>query len=73
MKVEYSINGEDYAAQRYALVVPAGTTSRSYWIKISVDNKTKSASFVGDFNWVLNAADDVKENESYRTLTSLEI
>ena len=30
MKVEYSINGTDYSANRYAVVVPANTANKSY-------------------------------------------
>ena len=70
MKVEYSIDGTTYSEQRYAVVVPAHTSNRSYWIKISIENKAKNASFVGDFNWLLSACDP--QAESYLSLTSLE-
>ena len=70
MKVEYSINGTDYSENRYAVVVPANTANRSYWIKISIDNKAKSASFTGDFNWLLTGCDE--QEDSYISLTSVE-
>ena len=47
MKVEYSIDGTSYSENRYAVVVPANTSNRSYWIKISIEDKAKSASFTG--------------------------
>jgi len=70
MKVEYSIDGVTYSEDRYAVVVPANTINRSYWIKISIEDKAKSASFTGDFNWLLNACDP--QNKDYLSLTSLE-
>ena len=70
MKVEYSINGTDYSTNRYAVVVPANTANRSYWIKISIENKAKSASFTGDFKWLLSGCDE--QEDSYLSLTSLE-
>ena len=70
MKVEYSINGTDYSTNRYAVVVPANTSNRSYWIKISIENKAKSASFTGDFKWLLSGCDE--QEDSYLSLTSLE-
>ena len=70
MKVEYSINGTDYSANRYAVVVPANTANKSYWIKISIENKAKSASFTGDFKWLLSGCDE--QEDSYLSLTSLE-
>ena len=71
MKVEYSINGTDYSANRYAVVVPANTSNKSYWIKISIDNKAKSASFIGDFKWLLSGCDE--QEDSYLSLTSVEM
>jgi len=70
MKVEYSIDGTTYSENRYAVVVPANTSNKSYWIKISIENKAKSASFTGDFNWLLSGCDE--QSESYLSLTSLE-
>ena len=70
MKVEYSINGTDYSTNRYAVVVPANTANKSYWIKISIENKAKSASFTGDFKWLLSGCDP--QEDSYLSLTSLE-
>ena len=70
MKVEYSINGVDYSEQRYAVVVPANTSNKSYWIKISIENKAKSASFTGDFKWLLEGCDE--QSKEYLTITSLE-
>ena len=75
MKVEYGIWDFDsssikYSEQRYALVVPS-EESLSYWIRISIDNKAKSASFAGDFSWLLSGCD--KEDLAYESLTSLEI
>ena len=71
MKVEYSIDGTTYSENRYAVVVPANTSNKSYWIKISIDNKAKSASFVGDFNWLLSGCDE--QSEEYLSLTSVEM
>ena len=71
MKVEYSINGTDYSTNRYAVVVPANTANRSYWIKISIENKAKSASFTGDFKWLLSGCDE--QEDSYLSLTSVEM
>ena len=70
MKVEYSINGTDYSTNRYAVVVPANTANRSYWIKISIENKAKSASFTGDFKWLLEGCDE--QSKEYLSLTSVE-
>jgi len=70
MKVEYSIDGVTYSEDRYAVVVPANTSNKSYWIKISIEDKAKSASFTGDFNWLLNGCDP--QDASYLSLTSLE-
>ena len=70
MKVEYSINGTDYSEQRYAVVVPANTSNRSYWIKISIADKAKSASFTGDFEWILNGCDP--QSDDYLTIASSE-
>ena len=74
MKVEYGIWDFDsssikYSEQRYALVVPS-EESLSYWIRISIDNKAKSASFTGDFKWLLAGCD--KDALAYESLTSLE-
>ena len=70
MKVEYSIDGTTYSEDRYAVVVPANTSNRSYWIKISIADKAKSASFTGDFNWLLNGCDE--QAEDYLTIASTE-
>ena len=70
MKVEYSIDGTTYSENRYAVVVPANTSNKSYWIKISIENKAKSASFTGDFRWLLSGCDE--QEDSYLSLTSLE-
>ena len=70
MKVEYSIDGTTYSENRYAVVVPANTANKSYWIRISIDNKAKSASFTGDFKWLLSGCDE--QEDSYLSLTSLE-
>ena len=70
MKVEYSIDGTTYSENRYAVVVPANTANKSYWIRISIDNKAKSASFTGDFNWLLSGCDE--QEDSYLSLTSVE-
>ena len=70
MKVEYSIDGTTYSENRYAVVVPANTSNKSYWIKISIENKAKSASFTGDFNWLLSGCDE--QADSYLSLTSVE-
>lgn len=70
MNVEYSTDGIAYATERYALVVPSGTTEMSYWIKISIEDKTKDASLNGNFNWLLKGCDD--STEEYRSLTALE-
>ena len=70
MKVEYSIDGTTYSENRYAVVVPANTANKSYWIKISIDNKAKSASFTGDFRWLLSGCDE--QEDSYLSLTNLE-
>ena len=71
MKVEYSIDGTTYSENRYAVVVPANTANRSYWIKISIENKAKSASFTGDFKWLLSGCDE--QEDSYLSLTSVEM
>jgi len=71
MKVEYSINGTDYSEQRYAVVVPANTANRSYWIRISIVDKAKSASFTGDFNWLLSGCDP--QSKEYLSLESVEM
>ena len=70
MKVEYSIDGTSYSENRYAVVVPANTSNKSYWIKISIENKAKSASFIGDFKWLLSGCDE--QEDSYLSLTSVE-
>jgi len=70
MKVEYSINGTDYSEQRYAVVVPAKTSNKNYWIKISIIDKAENASFTGDFNWVLNGCDP--QDKAYLSMPSLE-
>ena len=70
MKVEYSINGSSYSEQPYAVVVPANTSNRSYWIKISIIDKAKSASFTGDFDWLLEGCDP--QSADYLTITSSE-
>ena len=70
MKVEYSIDGTTYSENRYAVVVPANTSNRSYWIKISIENKAKSASFTGEFNWLLSGCNE--QSEEYLSLTSVE-
>ena len=71
MKVEYSIDGTTYSENRYAVVVPANTNNRSYWIKISIENKAKSASFTGDFKWLLSGCDE--QADEYLSLTSVEM
>ena len=71
MTVTYSIDGTSYSAQRYAVVVPANTSDKSYWIKISIDSKAKDASFTGDFDWILNGCDE--ESAEYLSLPSLEM
>ena len=70
MKVEYSIDGTTYSEQRYAVVVPANTSNKSYWIKISIIDKAKNASFTGDFNWLLNGCDE--QADDYLTIASAE-
>ena len=70
MKVEYSIDGTTYSEDRYAVVVPANTSNRSYWIKISIADKAKSASFTGDFDWLLSSCDP--QSDSYLSMPSLE-
>ena len=69
MKIEYSINGTDYSEQRYAVVVPAGAINRSYWVKISIKDKAKSASCTGDFKWLLTGCDE--QSKDYLTISSL--
>ena len=74
MKVEYGIWDFDnekikYSEQKYALVVPSGK-ELSYWIRVSIDNKAKAASFRGSFNWLLSGCD--KDSLSYESMTSLE-
>ena len=69
MKIQYSIDGDVYSDQRYAVVVQDEST-RSYWIKISVDNKADNASFKGDFIWNLEDTEDMDEDE-YLSLASL--
>ena len=71
MKVEYSIDGTTYSENRYAVVVPANTSNRSYWIKISINNKAKSARFTGNFRWLLSGCDP--QADSYLSLTSVEM
>jgi len=70
MKVEYSIDGVTYSEDRYAVVVPANTSNKSYWIKISIEDKAKSASFTGDFNWLLNGCDP--QDKEYLSMPDLE-
>ena len=70
MKVEYSIDGTTYSEDRYAVVVPANTSNRSYWIKISIADKSKSASFTGDFDWLLSGCDE--QSDSYLSMPKLE-
>lgn len=57
-----------YSESRYALVVPSGETL-SYWIKISIKDKSKTANFSGDFNWLLEGCN--KNNLSYELLETL--
>ena len=70
MKVEYSIDGVTYSEDRYAVVVPANTSNRSYWIKISIADKAKSASFTGDFDWLLSGCDP--QDKAYLSLPKVE-
>lgn len=70
MKVEYSINGTEYSEKRYAVVVPAHSSNKSYWIKISIIDKAKSASFKGDFDWLLKGCDE--QSDDYLTIASTE-
>jgi len=70
MKIQYSIDGDVYSDQRYAVVVQDEST-RSYWIKISVDNKADNASFKGDFIWNLEDTEDMDE-ATYLSLSTLE-
>jgi len=71
MKVEYSINGEDYSSDRYAVVVPANSTGKSYWIRISIDKLTKNASFEGDFDWLLYSCDE--QSEEYLSYEAIQM
>jgi len=71
MKVEYSINGSSYSDQPYAVVVPANSSNKNYWIKISIIDKAKSASFTGDFNWLLSGCDP--QSKEYLSLPSITI
>ena len=75
MVVEYGIwdsNMDDvkYSRNRYALVVPAGK-KLSYWVKISIKDKARNASFEGDFNWLLEGCD--KETLGYESLDVIEL
>ena len=69
MNVEYSINGVDYSEHRYAVVVPANTDNKSYWIKITIDDVAKPASFKGDFKWFLEGCN--KQTDEYKSLASI--
>lgn len=77
MNVEYSIDsGNTYSSNRYGVVVK-GTdtdvaTTNSYWIKISITEKQKNASFSGKFNWVLKGCDNSETNLSYKSIDLLE-
>lgn len=70
MNVEYSINGVDYSYNRYAVVVPANSTDKSYWIRISIKDVAKNASFSGSFNWVLTGCDE--QDVAYKSLEALD-
>jgi len=70
MTVQYSIDGDIYSDQRYAVVVQEETT-RSYWIKIGVTDKSQNASFKGDFIWNLEDTDDMDE-ATYLSLDAVE-
>ena len=70
MKVEYSIDGSNYSDQRYAVVVPANTSNKSYWIKISIVNKAKDARFKGNFKWLLNGCDP--QDKAYLSLSAVD-
>lgn len=71
MKVEYSIDGITYSSKKYAVVVPGKTESKSYWIKMSIENKAKNASFKGDFNWLLEGCN--LQTEEYLALETFDM
>ena len=52
MKLEYSLDGLSYSTTNYGLVV-TNAKPREYYLKISIDDKAKNASFTGTFSWVL--------------------
>jgi len=76
MTVEYGIKNSstgavNYSTDRYAVVVPADSTNKEYYIKISVDDKANYASFTAKINWILQGCDP--QSAEYLTYENLDI
>ena len=76
MVVEYGIKDSktgnvNYSTNRYAVVVPADSTNKEYYIKISVDDKAYYASFTAKINWLLQGCDP--QSAEYLTYENLDI
>jgi len=69
MLIEYSLNGRDYYESRLGLVVTKAAP-KSYWIKISIQDKSKNASLLGDFDWLLERY-EAAEGEEIIAMDSL--
>ena len=74
MKIEYgiwdSVNEEiKYSEDRYALVIPTDK-ELSYWIRISIENKSKNASLSCEIDWLLEACNP--SELGYQAITALE-
>ena len=76
MIVEYGIvdsqtGNINYSTDRYAVVVPANSTDKEYYIKISIDDPTSYASFSASINWILQGCDP--QSKEYLTYENLDI
>ena len=76
MIVEYGIIDSstgvvNYSTNRYAVVVPANSTNKEYYIKVSIDDKTNYASFTASINWILQGCDP--QSAEYLTYENLDI
>jgi len=73
--VEYGIIDADgninYSTDRYAVVVPANSTNKEYYIKVSIDDKAYPASFTARMDWILQGCDP--QSKEYLTYENLDI
>lgn len=80
IKIEYSTDGTTYASTEYAVVLQgvedesSTPISRSYYIKLSVENKSQNAKLEGSFYWDLTGHErsEFSSDDAYKTLASLQ-